>query len=68
MENYKELLKSELIDLCEQRGLATDGLKDELIERLIESDSKEVEKQPKPVVEQEKKKVWNPMLFRYEYK
>lgn len=66
MESYDDLLKSELIALCEERGLATDGLKGDLKERLLADDaSKQVEAKP---VKQEKKKVWNPQLFRYEYK
>lgn len=70
MENYDNLLKSELVALCEKRGLATDGLKEDLKQRLLVDDaSKQVEATPvKKVVKQEKKKVWNPQLFRYEYK
>jgi hypothetical protein len=66
MEKYEDLLKSELVALCEERKLSSEGLKAELIERLIEDDHK---KKPSQEVEaKELKKVWNPMLFRYEYK
>jgi hypothetical protein len=63
MEKYSEMLKSELIALCDKRGIDSSGLKAELIERLEAEDKKEVKKE---VVE--KHKVWNPQLFRYEYK
>ena len=63
MEKYSEMLKSELIALCDKRGIDSCGLKAELIERLEAEDKKEVKKE---VVE--KHKVWNPQLFRYEYK
>ena len=62
------MLKAELIAECESRGLATDGLKADLIARLIEDDSKPKEAPKKVAPAKEKKKVWNPMLFRYEYK
>jgi hypothetical protein len=66
MENYKDLLKSELVALCEERGLSSEGLKAELIEKLIEDDQK---KKPLQEVKAKKlKKVWNSQLFRYEYK
>ena len=69
MENYDDLLKSELVALCEERGLATDGLKEDLKQRLLEDDLAKAKPEPKKqVVKQEKKKVWNPQLFRYEYK
>jgi len=63
------MLKAELVAECEKRDLASDGLKADLIARLIEDDSKPKE-EPKKVssAAQKKVKVWNPMLFRYEYK
>ena len=34
MEDLSSLLKAELVSLCEENGLATDGKKSELVERL----------------------------------
>jgi hypothetical protein len=66
--DYSSMLKAELVAECEKRGLATDGLKADLIARLIESDSAPKEEVKKPAPAKKKAKVWNPMLFRYEYK
>jgi|TARA_R110000751_G_scaffold169807_2_gene276442 hypothetical protein len=62
--DYENMLKAELIAECEQRGLATYGLVADLKARLEEND---VELNSIDVVDKTKK-VWNPMLFRYEYK
>ena len=66
MEKYSEMLKSELIALCDERGIDSSGLKAELIEKLKAEDSKEIKEVKKEVVK--KHKVWNSQLFRYEYK
>jgi hypothetical protein len=63
---YDSMLKAELVAECEKRGLATDGLKPDLIGRLIESDNSASKN--KPAISKVKKRVWNPMLFRYENK
>lgn len=62
--DYNNMLKADLVAECEKRGLATDGLKADLIARLEADDNKS--KSPAKV--EGKKKVWNPMLFRYELK
>lgn len=56
------MLKADLQAECEKRGLSTEGLKNDLIARL-EADDK-----PKRITNVKKSRVWNPQLFRYEYK
>lgn len=63
---YTEMLKAELIAECEKRNLSTSGTKAELIDRLNADDNKAVEA-PKEVVKV-KKKVFNPMTHRFEFK
>jgi hypothetical protein len=63
--DYSSMLKTELIAELEKRGLDSSGLKEELIARLEADDAKSAEAKPASI---EKKKVWNPMLFRYEFK
>ena len=67
MEKYDEMLKSELKAELAKRKLDEDGLKSELIERLIADDKSKKKAEPKA---KEKKyvKVFNPMTFRYEFK
>lgn len=66
--DYSDMLKAELVAECEARGLETDGLKSKLVARL-EADDKAKKDEPKASpAKKVKNKVWNPMLFRYEYK
>ena len=59
--DYLEMLKAELIAECESKELSTRGTKAELIARLKAND--------KPVSEvREKRKVFNPMTHRFEFK
>tara|TARA_R110002110_G_scaffold175861_2_gene379644 strand:+ start:5378 stop:5575 length:198 start_codon:yes stop_codon:yes gene_type:complete len=64
--DYENMLKAELIAECEKRGLSTEGLVADLKARLEENDAASAN--AGAVVVPKKKKVWNPMLFRYEYK
>jgi hypothetical protein len=68
--NYSEMLKAELIAECEKRGLDTSGTKAELTARLEANDAESASneaKTPAPVKRQ-KRRVFNSMLHRYEYK
>ena len=66
--DYSKMLKAELEAELEKRGLKVTGLKDELIARLEADDLSKAEETPKKAKVQAKRKVWNPMLFRYEIK
>ena len=80
---YSDMLKKDLIKECKEKGINDDGLKAELIDRLEKHDEeikvkakkeadalKKLSKEkPKPIKQKDvRKKVWNPMLFRFEYK
>jgi hypothetical protein len=59
--DYLEMLKAELIAECESRELSTSGTKAELTSRLEANDN--------PVSEVKvKRKVFNPMTHRFEFK
>lgn len=58
---YLEMLKAELIAECESRELSTSGTKAELVARLEANDN------PAPIVKV-KRKVFNPMTHRFEFK
>lgn len=62
---YSEMLKAELIAECEKRSLSTDGLKTDLIARLEANDKGGT---PAPKVVAQKRKVFNPMTHRFEFK
>jgi hypothetical protein len=65
---YDKMLKAELQAECEKRGLESVGLKDELVARLEANDAESPVKEVKAAKADGKKRVWNPMLFRYELK
>jgi hypothetical protein len=66
--DYSDMYKADLVKECEARGLESDGLKSDLIARLMADDLEPKEEAKKPVAAKKKVKVWNPMLFRFEYK
>ena len=63
--DYENMLKAELVAECIERGLNSSGLKSELVSRLEAYDASESAQSNKANA---KKRVWNAMLFRYEYK
>jgi len=71
--DYTSITKKELLELSKKRelGLKSSMTKAEIIKALIKDDkaaAKKAAKEPVPVPAPTKRKVWNPMLHRFEFK